>query len=276
MENNEQVKWKSIDKILRHLFTGEDYNRAIDYIRTLYLKPTVKLPVLLLWGNEQCTGKTSFLHLLKAIFNDDMRIVDTTAFNSDFNGSWIGKRIVAIDECYIDTSDNRLVYRLSRALTFPTLQTNIKGKEPKEIGNNSAWIICTNDAELVKKTSPYVDFWSVKTEAISSEEIDQSLHEHVTSELPAFLEFLQHPIGEKLFKHPILERFLKVKKDYDYNRKQALEEALSYLQSEWIRRNNIRVDFELRIRNISDEELKEIEEQVREELFPTKDQSSNT
>lgn len=185
MENNEQVEWKSIDKILRHLFTGEDYNRAIDYIRTLYLNSTVKLPVLLLWGNEQCTGKTSFLHLLKAMFDDDMRIICDEQLRSRFNGIWAGKRIVGLDECFIDHAG-----QLKDALTSPTIQIENKGKEPKEIANRSSWVICTNDAESVSKIAPYAEFWSVKTKPIPPEERDPHLHEHIQAELPAFLEHL--------------------------------------------------------------------------------------
>lgn len=62
--------WSAIDSLLRHIF-GEHYEYGLDYIQLLYQMPLQKLPILILVSEQRNTGKTTFLNLLKAIFQDN-------------------------------------------------------------------------------------------------------------------------------------------------------------------------------------------------------------
>ncbi len=62
--------WSAIDGLLRHIF-GEHYEYGLDYIQLLYQMPLQKLPILILVSEQRNTGKTTFLNLLKAIFQDN-------------------------------------------------------------------------------------------------------------------------------------------------------------------------------------------------------------
>lgn len=185
-----ETSWETIDKMLHHLFTGEDYDRAIAYLHTLYTQHESELPVLILWSDEQCTGKTSFLHLLKAMFGEDMTIIDAARLESNFNGLWAGKPIIGVDEAFIDTDNTALVRQLKKALTSPTIQVENKGRKPKEIANHS-WVFCTNEDSWINKVAPFTALWSVKTKPIPKEDIDPHLWEHIQIELPEFLNYLK-------------------------------------------------------------------------------------
>lgn len=62
--------WSAIDGLLRHIFE-EHYEYGLDYIQLLYQMPLQKLPILILVSEQRNTDKTTFLNLLKAIFQDN-------------------------------------------------------------------------------------------------------------------------------------------------------------------------------------------------------------
>ena len=107
----EEGSWRTINKLLHHIFdyknvAGESlYDFALDYIQLLYTQPIKHLPILCLVSKERGTGKTTFLNLLRAIFVENMRILDSERLMSKFNGSWAGKLIVSVDESFINMDE---------------------------------------------------------------------------------------------------------------------------------------------------------------------------
>ena len=53
--------FQHICSLVEHIF-GEQYELGMDYLQLLYLKPTQKLPILLLVSEELNTGKSTFLN----------------------------------------------------------------------------------------------------------------------------------------------------------------------------------------------------------------------
>lgn len=89
--------WNAIDGLLRHIF-GEHYEYGLDYIQLLYQMPLQKLPILILVSEQRNTGKTTFLNLLKAIFQDNATFNTNEDFRSKFNSDWAGKLLIMVDE----------------------------------------------------------------------------------------------------------------------------------------------------------------------------------
>ena len=87
--------FEHIDKFLHHIF-GDQYLIGLDYLTLIWRKPTQILPVLCLVSIERNTGKTTFLNLLKMIFENNMTVNTNEDFRSRFNSEWAGKCIVAV------------------------------------------------------------------------------------------------------------------------------------------------------------------------------------
>lgn len=79
--------------------------------------PTQKLPVLALVSRERNTGKTTFLNWLKEIYCGNMSICCSKDFESNFNAEWVYKRIIAIDETFLEkkatTETSTGIFRLT-------------------------------------------------------------------------------------------------------------------------------------------------------------------
>lgn len=87
--------WPTIERFLQHIFaaantTGEClYEFGLDYLQLAFYKPTQKLPVICLVSKKRNTGKTTFLLLLKRIFQENASILDNERFTGKFTSiSW--------------------------------------------------------------------------------------------------------------------------------------------------------------------------------------------
>ena len=92
-------------KLIRHIFQ-EHYELGLDYIQLLYLKPRVKLPVLLLISSERNTGKSTFLNFLKMIYGKNMTFNTNEDFRTSFNSSWTDKLLIGVDETLLNRKED--------------------------------------------------------------------------------------------------------------------------------------------------------------------------
>lgn len=95
----------AIDGLLRHIFE-EHYEYGLDYIQLLYQMPLQKLPILILVSEQRNTGKTTFLNLLKAIFQDNATFNIKEDFRSKFNPDWAGKLLIMVDEVLLSRRED--------------------------------------------------------------------------------------------------------------------------------------------------------------------------
>ena len=110
--------WSAIDSLLLHIFE-EHYEYGLDYIQLLYQIPLQKLPILILVSEQRNTGKTTFLNLLKAIFQDNATFNTNEDFRSKFNSDWVGKLLIMVDEVLLSRrEDSERLKNLSTATSY--------------------------------------------------------------------------------------------------------------------------------------------------------------
>lgn len=191
--------WRTINKLLHHIFdyknlAGESlYDFALDYIQLLYTQPIKHLPILCLVSKERGTGKTTFLNLLRAIFVENMRILDSERLMSKFNVSWAGKLIVSVDESFINMDEkNGAGNKLKMIATNATIPCEGKGMEPTEVPNISKLILCSNDEyNFVKIDMEENRYCIIKVNPIEDSR-DPHMFDKMVDEIPAFLYFLKN------------------------------------------------------------------------------------
>ena len=173
---------------LSHIF-GEQFELGLDYLQLLYLKPLVRLPILLLVSKERNTGKTTFLNFLKAIFAGNMTFNTNEDFRSQFNSDWANKLIVAVDEVLLDRrEDSERIKNLSTAISY---KAEAKGKDRSEVEFFSKFILCSNN-----ENNPIIidqgetRYWVRKIYPFEKE--NNKMLELFKSEIPQFLYYLQH------------------------------------------------------------------------------------
>lgn len=188
--------WQHIEKLLRHLFSGEDgeedqYEIILDYFQLLYLKPMQKLPVILLTSRAQHTGKSTFCNFVKAIYGQNVMAIDKARLTSQFNSAWLTKLVVFIEETQdMTTADIEKIKTLVTALTTPS---EAKGKDAIEASTIVKVILCTNnEANPVAIDETDTRFWVRKVHPLAEDCPKQSFLEDCEKEIPAFLYFLLH------------------------------------------------------------------------------------
>ena len=195
----EEGSWRTINKLLHHIFdyknvAGESlYDFALYYIQLLYTQPIKHLPILCLVSKERGTGKTTFLNLLRAIFVENMRILDSERLMSKFNGSWAGKLIVSVDESFINMDEkNGAGNKLKMIATNATIPCEGKGKDSTEVPNISKLILCSNDEyNFVKIDMEENRYCIIKVNPIEDTR-DPHMFDKMVDEIPAFLYFLKN------------------------------------------------------------------------------------
>ncbi|MDR1644454.1 MAG: DUF5906 domain-containing protein [Tannerellaceae bacterium] len=173
-------------KFFRHIF-GEQLEMGLDYIQLLYLKPLIKLPIILLVSVERNTGKTTFLNYLKAIFAGNMTFNTNEDFHSQFNSDWAHKLLVGVDEALLDRrEDSERIKNLSTALSY---KAEAKGKDRYEIDFFTKFILCSNNEHCPIIIEPgETRYWVRKIHTIA--EKDVKMLSKLKKEIPQFLYLL--------------------------------------------------------------------------------------
>ena len=124
---------------VEHIF-GEQKELGLDYLKLLFLRPTQTLPILCLVSQERGTGKSTFIHWLKAIFGHNMTYIKGDSFSSQFNSDWASKTIIAMDEVFFDKKE--ITERLKYLSTTDKDKVEAKGKDREEIEFFGKFILC--------------------------------------------------------------------------------------------------------------------------------------
>lgn len=173
---------------LTHIF-GEQTELGLDYLQLLYLKPLIRLPILLLVSKERNTGKTTFLNFLKAIFAGNMTFNTNEDFRSQFNSDWANKLIVAVDEVLLDRrEDSERIKNLSTAISY---KAEAKGKDRSEVEFFAKFILCSNNENNPIIIDQGETRYGVRKVNPLEKENNRIL-DLLKSEIPQFLYYLQH------------------------------------------------------------------------------------
>jgi hypothetical protein len=224
-------EFPNIRLFLSHIF-GEQIELGLDYIQLLYLQPRRWLPILLLVSLERNTGKTTFIHLLKAIFGGNMTINTNEDFRSNFNSEWANKLIIATDEVLLNRREDSDRFKtLSTARTF---KLEAKGKDRLEIEFFGKFILCSNNEDNpVIIDHGETRYWVRKIKPIEKD--DTELLSQMKAEIPAFLHFLLHrelsvPEVSRMWFDPELLTTSALRRIIQYNRGQLENEMLGILE----------------------------------------------
>lgn len=174
--------WKNIEMFLRHMF-GEQYEIGLDYLTILWKHPTQILPILCFVSSERNTGKSTFLKLLKLIFEGNMTINKNEDFRSRFNSDWANKLIIAVDEVLLDKKEDS--ERIKNLSTSNYYKSESKGIDKVEIEFFGKFILCSNNEEnFIKMDNLEIRYWVIKVNSFLKENPD--LLEQMRKEIPFF------------------------------------------------------------------------------------------
>lgn len=173
---------------LKQIFK-DHYPLILDYLSLLWCKPTQILPILCLVSKERHTGKTTFLNWLKDIFERNMSIIKPEDLTGRFNGDWVDKLIIAIDEAkFAKPSDSATIKNLS---TAKHSNKESKGKDRYQVPFIGKFVITSNhDSDFVLIDPEEIRYWVFELE--KPQEKIENLDEKLKAELPAFKHFIQN------------------------------------------------------------------------------------
>lgn len=180
--------FSNIYSFLEHIFE-EHLEYGLDYLTILFQFPIERLPILCLVSKERGTGKSTFLALLKEIFNLNMTYNNNEDFRSNFNDSWVSKLIIAVDEVLLDRrEDSEKLKNLSTAKAY---KVESKGVDRTEVEFFGKFILCSNNEDDFVAIDPLeTRYWIIKIKPL--EKSDPFLLDKMIAEVPAFMYFLQN------------------------------------------------------------------------------------
>lgn len=185
---SETGDWENIKFFLQHIF-GNQYELALDYLTILWKYPNQILPILCLVSIERNTGKSTFLKLLKLIFEGNMTINKNEDFRSRFNSDWAGKLIVAVDEVLLDKKEDS--ERIKNLSTSNHYKLEGKGVDKAEIEFFGKFILCSNNEEnFIKIDDLEIRYWVIKVNPFTKE--NPNLLEQMRKEIASFTYYLTH------------------------------------------------------------------------------------
>ena len=180
------VDWSAIDGLLHHIFE-EHYEYGLDYIQLLYQMPLQKLPILILVSEQRNTGKTTFLNLLKAIFQDNATFNTNEDFRSKFNSDWAGKLLIMVDEVLLSRREDS--ERLKNLSTATSYKMESKGKDRNEMVFFGKFVLCSNNEHFpIVIDREEVRYWVRKVNSLETD--DPFFMKKLVAQIPAFLHFL--------------------------------------------------------------------------------------
>jgi hypothetical protein len=192
--------WSHIKSFMQHLFgtdkvthelTGQQIERwelGLDYVQQLYLNPTQQLPVLILYSQENQTGKSTFGLLMQQIFGDNLVPIGNSDLQSDFNSTYSSKLLAVCEETLLERKKE--AERIKAISTSPRILVNPKGQAQYQIDFFCKFIFTSNNPRMIYVTRHDTRFWILEIKQLK-DKVPQ--FEHVMAmEIPAFLHHLQH------------------------------------------------------------------------------------
>lgn len=184
-------RYDTIMGYLTHLFGSEkNLEIALDWLYLVYNQPTVKLPVVCLVSREKNTGKSTFLWLLKEMFQENTVIVGNQEITDRFNDDFASKLIIGVDEGLIEK--NVIVEKIKSWVTAPYINMDTKNLSRQQISFFAKIVMTSNNEKnFIRIDSDENRFWVIRVRPFEGKE-DANLLEKMTEEIPAFLYFLKN------------------------------------------------------------------------------------
>lgn len=140
---------------------GDQFTVILDWLSILLRHPKQMLPVPILVSKENGTGKSTFLRWLNMIFGSNMCILGNEQFKMKFNGHYITKFLIGIDEGFLDVDKKSEKERLKQLVTASSVYLENKGMNVTKMPFYGKLIICSNDADRVMRIDEGESRWFV-------------------------------------------------------------------------------------------------------------------
>lgn len=144
-----------------HQIIGDQYTVAMDYITLLFKNPKQMLPVPCLVSPENETGKSTFLKWLQMLFGSNACVLGNAQFQMKFNGHYITKYIIGIDESFLEIDKKAEKERLKQLVTTDTVYVENKGMNVRKTNYYGKVILVSNDADRIMKIEEGETRWFV-------------------------------------------------------------------------------------------------------------------
>ena len=142
---------KSLDPIVKttkwcrsnNILTGREY--LLLWVSSLIQYPCEPLPYLFIYGNKQCTGKSTFHEALNTLFTSGAVVrADHALKSSDFNGELADAILCVVEETDLSKSTGAYA-KIKDWVTSQHISIHKKGKTPFVGINTTHWVQCSND-----------------------------------------------------------------------------------------------------------------------------------
>jgi phage/plasmid-associated DNA primase len=130
---------------------------ALDWICLLVNDRAQKLPLLLLYSDVPCCGKTTFIYLLKKLLQNDTIAIEPADFEEDFNAHWVDKRLIVMDGVVLKID---WISLLKRTLTLDDIIVNEKYQKQRKIPFIGVFVVATN--EKIRIDAEDRRMWAIK------------------------------------------------------------------------------------------------------------------
>ena len=171
-------------------FKGEkifEYELGLDYFQLLYQKPTQILPVLILFSEENNTGKSTWGKYLRYVFGHNTIQVGNNDFKSEFNEHFADKLLAICEETLLDRKKD--IEGIKALSTSNRITVNPKGAKRYEIDFFCKFQFYSNNKRMIFVTKHDERFWILKIPVPQSD--NPRILEILKNETPAFLHFIQ-------------------------------------------------------------------------------------
>ena len=175
------------EKILRKGVEYRMWELGLDYIQILLENPTQMLPVLILYSEENATGKSTFGNWLRYIFGSNSIKVSNKDFKSDFNEHFASKLLVVCEETLLDRrKDSESIKDMA---TSRHISVNSKGIQQTQMEFYAKFLFMSNNKRMIYLTKHDERYWILK---VPKPTIDMpNLSDKLESEFPAFLDWIK-------------------------------------------------------------------------------------
>jgi hypothetical protein len=222
--NGSTPNWPNIANLILHIapnekpFPTSPYTYCellLDYLALIWRNPKQKVPILVLISKERSTGKSTFLELLRLMFQTNSKMVSVGDLENSFNFNWGMGNVILVDEAYISS---KLQSKIRNESTSRTRTINGKYMHQFEVNNYSKFIMASNEletfAEIDKAENRY---FVLEVKPFEKGREIAKFTDLMKDELPQFLEYLQN---HHQIQSPEVTRFWF---DYEAYRTPALE-----------------------------------------------------
>lgn len=190
--------------------TGSPLTVFIDWLTIALRMPQQKLVVPILVSEANKTGKSTLLEFVSYLFGtNNSAILNNERFKTKFNGHYISKHIICIDEGFLDQDKKTEKEAMKQLITSAIQFLELKGVNLKPLSYYGKVIITSNDERKVMQLDESEDRWFVIRVPQFKEENPHILKE-MLAEVPAFLYYLFN----RVIHHPHKSRFWFERKHY--------------------------------------------------------------